>query len=198
MDKDCTKPIYFTKSELLNNRGWPKTAVQSLLPKPIQKRNPYYTKAAPMLLWEEKIVLAAEESDEFKNLKSAKERRRNKSLDACARSAQMLEDEMLHCPIRVKRLSEKTLKQRTLLDKESWDREFSYSVRDADEQTIQRWMVNYIRHNLTNYETICEGLYNKVGNDKAYQTFKDRVLSKIADEYPFLSDECNEQMSSDV
>lgn len=64
---------------------------------------------------------------------------------------------------------------------------------DADEDTKIRWAVDYIRHNLTNYDHDMNALINKVGKDKAYDKYKEAVLDKIAEVYPDLEDECENQ-----
>jgi hypothetical protein len=55
-------------------------------------------------------------------------------------------------------------------------------------------MVNYIRHNLTNYEDLLEELEGKVGKINAYIKLKNKILKKIAEVYPDLKDECYNQM----
>ena len=55
----------YNKTELLA-RGWTPKLIASLLPAPVQRRNPHYRKAAPMLLWDIGVVVAAEGSDDFR------------------------------------------------------------------------------------------------------------------------------------
>ena len=64
---------------------------------------------------------------------------------------------------------------------------------DADEQTKQRWAVNYIRHSLTTYDADLYENKGRVGKDEAYQMYRSAVLDKIAEAYPFLAEECARQ-----
>lgn len=63
---------------------------------------------------------------------------------------------------------------------------------EYNESQVDKLMVNYIRHSLSNYD-------NNLKNAKMHRTIKDynlyknSVLDKISYEYPFLSDECNKQ-----
>lgn len=68
--------------------------------------------------------------------------------------------------------------------------------RPSDEETMKRWIVNYIRHNLIEYDQNLRMLKGKVGKDEAYIDFKLAVLEKIAESYPYYADECNRQISN--
>lgn len=62
------------------------------------------------------------------------------------------------------------------------------------ETKIDRYMVNHIRHNYSNYENglrIVHRLNNN--NDVGYHLYKNAVLSAIAISYPSLKEECDVQ-----
>lgn len=63
--RDKKKEKYLCKSELLS-RGWTKKLIEEFLPPPQNKRNPYYSSAAPMQVWQESIVLKIENDSDFK------------------------------------------------------------------------------------------------------------------------------------
>jgi len=61
-----------------------------------------------------------------------------------------------------------------------------------------RWIVNYIRHKLTSYDTIIEEeLRGKVGREKAYGLLRERVLEEIGKAYPRLKYEAQKQIQAE-
>ena len=70
------KPKMITQSRIIGEYGWTKSLINKFLPDPILKRNPHYSKAAPMRLWEEDTVKKVMETEEFqKAMKKASKRR---------------------------------------------------------------------------------------------------------------------------
>jgi len=66
---------------------------------------------------------------------------------------------------------------------------------DVPESTADRWMVNYIRHNLTQYDKIIERvLVDRVGREAGHALLKSKVLNQIAKVYPELKYECQRQL----
>ena len=59
------KPKMITQSKIIGEYGWTKSLINRFLPDPILKRNPHYSKAAPMRLWEEDTVKKIMETEEF-------------------------------------------------------------------------------------------------------------------------------------
>ena len=69
-----------------------------------------------------------------------------------------------------------------------------YEFHMPSKEVLDRWVVNYIRHNLIDYDyTIRRSLYGKTGKDEAYISFKKAVLRRIAETYPKYFDECQRQ-----
>ena len=66
------------------------------------------------------------------------------------------------------------------------------SVDFADEETILRWEINFIRHNLSNYDDELEKLYGKVGKDMVYSKYRNQLMNKIFEVYPELKEKCEE------
>lgn len=62
-----------------------------------------------------------------------------------------------------------------------------------NEETLKRWVVNYIRHKLVTYDSTLYDNKGKVGKDEAYPVFKKAVLDRIATLYPKYADECQKQ-----
>ena len=84
---------------------------------------------------------------------------------------------------------------------ESWqDRQndrghYSALAAGADEATIDRWTVNYIRDHLCAYDEELEGDAGKTRVSDAATRIRRKVYSEIARAYPDLADECRRQAS---
>ncbi len=61
------------------------------------------------------------------------------------------------------------------------------------QETLDRLIVNYLRHQVTSFEDVVEqsGDYRLEG--EAYRILRARVLEKIAETYPELAEECQRQ-----
>lgn len=69
----------------------------------------------------------------------------------------------------------------------------NFTLRTPNEETLMRWVVNYIRHNLISYDSTLFDNKGKVGKDEAYPIFKKAVLDRIAATYPKYAAECKRQ-----
>lgn len=78
-------------------------------------------------------------------------------------------------------------------EEQYWDSESFASAYGADPATIDRWTVNYIRHNMVDYDYCLEKLKGEVGKDEAYRILKNYVLDLIKSTYPELAEECERQ-----
>ena len=199
MTNDTTPKL--TQTALIE-MGWTKTMIGELLPEPELKRNPRYKCASPMKLWPVETVETAMETTEYKTAIEKAEKRRaaakkadeTKTANAVALAVSLAEK------ITVKVIPEELLLSRTLAAKQAW-----YDIHDyydfpreaygADEATMARWMVNYIRHNLTEYDrTLYDHLHIRTQKGwLIYAEIKRATLDKIAQAYPSLADEANRQ-----
>ena len=189
-----TKRSTLCQSELLA-RGWTKKTIEVLLPRPKEAVNPWYKSAPPMLLWDVDVVEQMEKCEEFLVAKKKKEERSAAQQKAVLTKQGQLLATIEGLPISVRRLEESVLKKKALASRGNWysQNEIYESVHDADAETIQRWIVNYIRHNLTKYDSHCILLFGKVGRAEGYRLLRSKVLRAIADAYPYLSEECERQ-----
>lgn len=71
-----------------------------------------------------------------------------------------------------------------------------YSFEQPNKSTLQRWVVNYIRHKLTTYDGDLKQLYGRTGKNTVYMEYKEVVLKKIAEVYPQFADECQNQIDN--
>lgn len=80
-------------------------------------------------------------------------------------------------------------------DSDSYEYDYEdFDYDDVSEPMMNRWVVNYIRHNLISYDEALENLWGKVGKEDAYVNFKNAILERIAQAYPKYADECKNQM----
>lgn len=72
----------------------------------------------------------------------------------------------------------------------------NYRHREFSERKIRKDLVNSIRHNNSfDYNADIRQIHHmdKRNKDANYKLYKNIILSKIAEAYPFLSEECNIQ-----
>ena len=184
--------------------GFNKKLIASLLPDPILKPNPHYKRASKMKLWSEADVMAAMQTQEFADEQIKIQKRRASAAKAVQtkteKTVQLAERNISE--ISVQRIDIDKLRQKTLDTKQNWydfqanlrwDWDRYYTAYEADEETVERWMVNYIRHRLTKYEDTLDSYTGKTGKQDAYMLYSTAVLEKIAEVYPELADECKRQ-----
>lgn len=176
--------------------GWTKTMIEKMLPEPTLVNNPHYKNAAPMKLFKKADVLAAMDTDEYRDALEKANRRKKSAEKAVETKEKRLSDKMRAFveSINVEVLPTQELINRTIEAKRKW---YEWNWKDfygnVDEDTLDRWVVNYIRHNLVEYD---EGLWNmrgKTGRNKVYREYKNAILEKIAAAYPMYADECKYQ-----
>ena len=84
----------------------------------------------------------------------------------------------------------------SLRAKEEWVNENSryyHSFDYASGETRERWMVNYIRHELTDYDYYVDQIPEFLKEKIFYIPFHNAVLDKISEKYPSLKEECERQ-----
>lgn len=196
MDKNKKKIEYWSKSTLLS-RGWTEKTIDELLPPPKLKDNPHYKCASPMQLWEQKVVKQKERTKKFKESAEKKAKRRESSLKAVATKTENTMSLLDTFSLEVEKIDLEDLREWTLNAKWNWymdteQYERADSVNFADEETILRWEINFIRHNLSNYDEELDKLYGKVGKDIVYSKYRSQLMNKIFEVYPELKEKYNE------
>lgn len=197
------KPKMITQSRIIGEYGWTKSLINKFLPEPILRKNPHYRSAAPMKVWDEETVKQVMKTSNFQNAMEKTSKRKiaaNKAI-ATKRDNMFNHTEQFINSITITVLPENELKKRTLHAKQCWYDCHSYGkdyfekdAYTADDDTINRWIVNYIRHNLVAYDHFLDGIKGKVGSMDAYPEVKIAILKKIAIAYPQYKEECDEQI----
>lgn len=209
MDVQIVKEDLVNQTELLE-MGWTKTLIQQFLPEPILMPNPYYKSGPPMKKWNRDIVLGIMEQDDFKVALEKANQRKKAGIKAVKTKEENLKAlaEDFAKSINIKLIEDDEVLQRKA--KQNAYRQFLEHKKDgeyyyrtfadftsANEETVNRWVVNYIRHRLTEYDKKLLKFAGKIGKDNAYCTFRNLLLEQIAETYPKYVEECKLQMIDD-
>jgi hypothetical protein len=177
----------------LRERGWTPVMVRDFLGEPDDTRpNPRYRSAAPMRLWTLAKVEAAEASREFGGRKAEAEARSAAGKARAAEKAQELAERVSSIEVNVPRLPRADLIRRACDSYNAWSQDFRATPGSSPE-FLDRICVNYLRHELTDYERALESLYGQVGRADARDIIREKVYNAIADAYPDLAAECRRQ-----
>lgn len=197
------KPKMITQSRIIGEYGWTKSLINKFLPEPTLKKNPYYRSDAPMKVWDEEIVKEVMKTSDFQEAMEKASKRKNAADKAVTtkRDNMFNRTELFIDSITITILPENELKKRTLYAKQCWYDCHSYgedyiekNAYTADDETINRWIVNYIRHNLVEYDHFLDEIKGKVGSMEVYPEVKIATLEKIAIAYPKYKEECERQI----
>jgi len=63
-----------------------------------------------------------------------------------------------------------------------------------DREFLDRISVNYIRHNLTNYDKMLDRVCKKMVSEDAYVLLNKKIYEKIGETYLNLKEECDRQL----
>lgn len=188
---------YYTYSNL-SKMGFTKKLIEEHLHEPLLKDNPHYRMGPKMKLYLAKDVEKFMKTDIFLNYQESIKNRVNAAIKNANKRREenyrYIDDEI--SKIIVKRVSLDELERLTLeakLDWLLWTRDDFYGFDDLSDETLARWMINYIRHNLTNYDKILDNIKGKFGVEEAYIKYKKILMLKIKEVYPELFIETKEQ-----
>ena len=186
-----------TQSDL-SARGWTKGMVSRLLPEPTLGKNKY-CRNRPMKLWELHMIEEVEKTEAYTDELKKVQNHRHGGIKAAAtkRAALQNDFEKIQAEINVPCVDDATLRKWVYqnmrnrnIQRGLWN---SYPE-DAPEETMQRWVVNFIRHNLVSYDYTLHVHKGRVGINECYTDYKKAILMKIAEVYPQYADECKRQM----
>ena len=187
-----------TQSAIME-RGWTKSMIDKLLPAPERVKNPTY--GGFYKLWPLEQVEAAEKTEAFSAAKAKADKRRASAKKTVQHQKERLHDELTRFAqsAKIEVLPRETLERLAIEHQE--DRRaargnyapIDYNISD---KTIDRWVVNYIRHQLVDYDQALWSARGKAGIASEYATFKRAILAKIAKVYPSYAAECRRQIEN--
>ena len=188
---------YYTYSNL-SKMGFTKKLIEEHLHEPLLKDNPHYRMGPKMKLYLAKDVEKFMKTDIFLNYQESRKNRVNAPIKNASKRREenyrYIDDEISQ--ITVKRVPLDELERLTIeakVDWLLWTRDDFYGFDDLSDETLARWMINYIRHNLTNYDEILDNIKGKFGVEEAYIKYKKILMLKIKEVYPELFIETKEQ-----
>lgn len=179
--------------------GFTDKLIKELLPEPELVINPHYRSGPKMKLWDVSVVESAMKTEIF----VAEMEKRNKRREAAKKAVQtktsklqLQVDEFIKS-VKISRIPLERLRSAAIRDKQKWyDLNGIYDkfAEDADDATVKRWMVNYIRHNMVEYDQEIDDMKGKTGKSLLYFELHNGVLHRISEVYPELADECLRQI----
>lgn len=196
---------YLCKSQIIERDNWTEMAIKELLGEPDKtKPNPKYKRAAPMKLYLESRVDAAEQNEDFQMFVTKNSKRRAGAKLAIVTKTNKAIEYASNIEIEVPSYPKKTIIELACqsynsfqLYKQLNSRNHIYyhdeATPDSDVDFLERICVNYIRHQLTKYEEELNNIKGVVGKGEAYAILKKRINSAIGEQYPWLKNEAEEQ-----
>lgn len=178
----------------LKKRGWTNTVIQDMQLQPDKLvKNPRFSKAAPMKLYLISQVQKCEETDEFAAIMNKSKRRKVGASKAVETKIKKLFAYVDNIEIKVQFLSEPSLTENAIRAYNTWqnnrpsvingNNEAFHATSVSDSDFLARIRVNYIRHNLTNYDKILDDIKGKTGITEVYPELKKRVQERIKSEW---------------
>jgi hypothetical protein len=196
-----TDEKFITKLSL-KERGWTEKAIAQFAPDCDKAApNPRFKKAAPMRLYSLSRIEEIEQSCEFKDFKQESVKRKAAAAKATETKKQKLLAELESWDIIVESKPLGEVRRYAIdayNDHQEWLRghrewEIRTASVNSDTEFLDRITVNYLRHQLSNYEDRLDLLFGKVGKEVAYQILRRKIMRAIADRYPQLEEECRRQ-----
>jgi ribosomal protein S13 len=193
-----------TESWLKEKRHWTDAGIRDFLGSPDRrKKNPHYSTGAKMKLYDMERVRRTEATPKFQEWLAGSLKRQKSARKAAKKAAEVRRRNTLRWARNVSiRLDTSSESYRNHAIK-NFNRRCGplerKATQDSDDDFLQRITVNEIRHNWVrvsgrSYEQALGKIEGKVGKRRAYYTLKKRVLQKIKNERPHLSDECDRQI----
>ncbi|MGW1803822.1 hypothetical protein [Streptomyces sp. NPDC002078] len=201
---DAPQPRTHVSMAGLRARGWTPGMVRHLLGEPdLLRSNPHVDSAPRTRLYRLDRVETAEDSEEFRAVSAAAARRSAAARAAALRRRREVLARIAAEPIDVPRLTARRLAELAVEHRNRQGRERVYERRrqapepatapPTDPHTLDRWKVDYLRHRLTRYDELLDGLRGSTGRAAAEELLRRRFYAAIAEAYPDLAQECERQ-----
>lgn len=182
----------------IKERGWTETMVRKFLGDPDgQKENPFYRKAAPMKVYLEERVIAAEQTLDFIAAQQklverkiaadkAVQTKKEKAM-AFANSIEITIPVMPWDEVLKNAIKSYNDFHSDLYFHRGYD--FTPADTSSDPDFLARICTNNIRHECTNYEHQIHRMFGKVGVQEAHDIIQKRINEKILQIYPQITAE---------
>ncbi|NNN35558.1 hypothetical protein HLK59_35380 [Streptomyces sp. S3(2020)] len=173
--------------------------VRQLLGEPdLLRANPYFRTAPPTRLYRVERIEAVEASPEFRAVSAATVRRSVAAKAAVQRRRREVLARIAAEPVDVPHLPPDRLSAAAAAHRNRRDEERSHERESTEPEALARWKVDYLRHRLTRYDELLNGLLDglsgRTGRAAAEELLRRRVYAAIAEAYPDLARECERQL----
>jgi len=187
---------YITKTALLNRVGWTAGLVARLLGEPDKRKKTFGIKH-PLALYAMSRVEQAEASADFIAVQKDIARRKAAAAKATETKVAKLMAQIGAMTVTVQRHKLAHVRRMAI---ESYNERNVYACiakgDNLDPLFLDRITVNFIRHEMTEYDTALWAVAGKTGIARAVAEIRRRVYSAIAQTYPELKEECERQMKA--
>ncbi|MBT2443698.1 hypothetical protein J7E93_27100 [Streptomyces sp. ISL-36] len=179
----------------LRERGWTDAMVRDLLGEPdVQGRDPRRWSIAPVRLYLLARVDAVERTPEFAQCAAASGSKSSAAEAGAERRRRAVLAAIRAEPIDVPRLPAAELERRAVRHRHLLGARSPGGVAAG---ALVRWQVSYLRHALSRYETLLDGLYGSTGRAEAERLLRRRLYEAIAAAYPALARECHRRIGAE-
>lgn len=187
-----TTTLTYLNATQLAARGWTPAMIRDFLGRPDRTEYvPRFRQAAPTLLFAVPRVRAAERTAKFVQRRELALRRSAVAKAAAGRRREEMLRLMAADDVRIPDLAPHVLTDRAIRHRDPRD---AIDPHKADGATLNRWRVNYLRHELTCFDSMIEGMFGRVGRAAVEAVLRRRALEAIGKKYPELLDECQRQL----
>ena len=187
---------FITKTDLISIRKWSDRLIKKYMPVPDEIRNnPHYGRASEMKLYKISRVESIEKNEQFLIDFEKTTLRRKSSLKMVETKKDNLLIQISEFPISVEIIPRYELVPLVIDDYNNRNYYKDYlTLRDLDQSTLERLTVNYIRHQLTEYEYHLYTIGDQVGKKEGARLLKEITNNCIGESYPDLTRECALQL----
>lgn len=186
---------HLTKSALLERTGWTPTLVRRLLGEPDQRKK-VLGRTDPLALYAIARIEQTEASADFAQAQEGIAKRKIAAAKAVTTKTEKLMAAIEAMPITVERRSLADVKRQAIDSYNRRSRGDSSASNADDPGFLERITVNFIRHELTEYDVALWEVTGKTGIGRAVAEIRRRVYLAIAQAYPALSAECHRQIEA--
>lgn len=196
-------PTGYVTAGVLKERGWTESLIKRFMPEPCMTiPNRVYRSAPPYRLYREGRVADVEATGLWQQAASVARDRGARAKRATETKREALLETIRRLEIKVPQIERDELIERACDSYNSHklglylERGYEYTPasKDSNPQFLERLMVNYLRHEMTDYERLLARTYGRVGVRAAYYEIAKKVYDAIARAYPDLFDECDRQL----
>jgi hypothetical protein len=189
MTPDTT--LEYARLRDLADRGWTPAMIRDLLGAPdTMSPGQGFPHFAPVPLFRLDRIVEAEQGGDFPARQTLAGLRSERARVAAARRRERILQMVTPPDLPVPRLESRLLTARAVRHRD----DASVDPRSADASTLDRWKVNYLRHEASRYDPYLDGLFGRAGRAEAERLMAQFVYAAIGKLYPDLLPECLRQL----